>query len=106
MQTETRKRYLLFWMHHIPGLSTAFILWPCCSHLHQVLSGQRPYFDIRSDHQVVVAILRGVKPKRPAMPTIADRHWDVVTQCWLEISQRPQISDVRDLMDRYKDAVC
>ncbi|KAJ8588641.1 kinase-like protein [Rhizopogon salebrosus TDB-379] len=74
--------------------------------VYQVLSGRRPYFDIRSDHQVVVAILRGVKPKRPAMPTIADCHWDVVTRCWLEISQRPQIADVWDLMDHCRDTMC
>ncbi|KAJ8590698.1 kinase-like protein [Rhizopogon salebrosus TDB-379] len=73
--------------------------------IYQVLSGRQPYFDIRSDHQVVVAILRGVKPKRPAMPMIVDCHWDVITRCWLEISQRPQIADVRDLMDHCKGTV-
>ncbi|KAG1845703.1 kinase-like domain-containing protein [Suillus subalutaceus] len=32
---------------------------------YQVLSGQQPYYNIRSGHRVVVAILRGVKLKRP-----------------------------------------
>jgi serine/threonine protein kinase len=71
---------------------------PYCSHLRQVLSGQRPYCDIPSDHQVVVAILRGVKPKRPVIPAIEECHWDLMKQCWLEMSQRPPIADIRDLI--------
>ncbi|KAG1728738.1 kinase-like domain-containing protein [Suillus paluster] len=73
---------------------------------YQVLSGQQPYCDIRSDHQVVVAILRGIKPRRPEIPTIDDCHWDFIEECWLEISQRPPIADIRDLMYRYRDAMC
>ncbi|OAX39444.1 kinase-like protein [Rhizopogon vinicolor AM-OR11-026] len=72
---------------------------------YQILSGQRPYCDIRSDHQVVVAILRGVKPKRPEIPAIEDCHWDFIRQCWLGMSQRPPITNIRDLMDRYKVAM-
>jgi len=67
---------------------------------YQVLSGQRPYCEIRSDHQVVVAILRGVKPRRPVTPVIEDHHWNFIKQCWLEMSQRPSIADIRHLMDR------
>ncbi|KAG0701072.1 kinase-like domain-containing protein [Suillus ampliporus] len=66
----------------------------------------QPYCDIRSDHQVVVAILRGVKPKRPEIPAIEDCHWDFIEQCWLEISRRPLIADIRDLMYCNRDAVC
>ncbi|KAG2134527.1 kinase-like domain-containing protein [Suillus clintonianus] len=72
---------------------------------YQVLSGRQPYYDIRSDHQVVVAILRGVKPKRPETPVIQDYHWDFIEKCWLEMSQRPPIAEVRDLMYRYRDAM-
>jgi hypothetical protein len=79
---------------------------PACSHLRQVLSGQRPYYDIRSDHQVVVAILRGVKPKRPEIPAIEDCHWDLIKECWLEMLQRPPITDIRNSMDRYRDTMC
>ncbi|KAG1778252.1 kinase-like domain-containing protein, partial [Suillus placidus] len=72
--------------------------------VYQVLSGQQPYCNIRSDHQVVVAILRGVKPKRPDIPAIEECHWNFIEQCWVELSQRPPIADVRDLMDHYRDA--
>lgn len=71
---------------------------------YQVLSGQQPYCNIRSDHQVVVAILRGIKPKRPTVPTIEDCHWNFIEQCWVELSQRPSIVNVRDLMYQYRDA--
>lgn len=73
---------------------------------YQVLSGKQPYCDIRSDHQVVVAILRGVKPRRPEIPAIEDCHWDFIEQCWLEVPQRPLIADVRDLMYHYRDDMC
>ncbi|KAG2140920.1 kinase-like domain-containing protein [Suillus bovinus] len=73
---------------------------------YQVLSGRQPYSNIRSDHQVVVAILKGVKPKRPDIPVIEDCHWNFIEQCWVELSQRPPIADVLDLMYRYRDAMC
>lgn len=73
---------------------------------YQVLSGQQPYYNIRSDHQVVVAILRGVKPKRPDVPAIEDCHWNFIEKCWVELSQRPPIADVRDLMDHYRNDMC
>ncbi|KAG1725854.1 kinase-like domain-containing protein [Suillus lakei] len=73
---------------------------------YQVLSGQQPYFDIRTSQQVAVAIFRGVKPKRPEIPAMEDCHWDFIEQCWLEISQRPLIAEVRDLMYRYRNDMC
>ncbi|KIK36297.1 hypothetical protein CY34DRAFT_26385 [Suillus luteus UH-Slu-Lm8-n1] len=56
---------------------------------YQVLSGEQPYCNICSDHQVVVAILRGVKAKRPVVPVIEDCHWNLIEQRWAELSQRP-----------------
>jgi serine/threonine protein kinase len=73
---------------------------------YQVLSGQQPYHNIRSDHQVVVAILRGIRPKRPDTPAIEDCHWNFIEQCWVELSQRPPIADVRDLIHHYRDTMC
>ncbi|KAG1890748.1 uncharacterized protein F5891DRAFT_986788 [Suillus fuscotomentosus] len=73
---------------------------------YQVSSGKQLYYNIRSDHQVVVAILNGVKPKCPDIPAIEDCHWNFIEQCWVELSQRPPIADVRDLMYHYRDAMC
>jgi serine/threonine protein kinase len=72
---------------------------------YQILSGQQPYYNIRSDHQVVVAIIRGVKPKRPSVPAIEDCHWNFVEQCWVELSQRPPIADVRESMYQFRGAM-
>ncbi|KAG2118256.1 kinase-like domain-containing protein [Suillus cothurnatus] len=60
----------------------------------QVLSGQQPYYNIRSDHQVVVTILGGIKPKRPNIPAIEDYHWNFIEQCWVELLQQYPIADV------------
>ncbi|KAG1722081.1 uncharacterized protein EDB91DRAFT_1339560 [Suillus paluster] len=60
-----------------------------------ILSGQQPYCDIRSDHpEIVVAILKGINPKRPEIPAIEDCHRDFIKQCWLEISRRSPIVDI------------
>jgi len=87
-----------------PKLASDIYSFGCIA--YQVLSGQQPYCNIRSDHQVVVAILRGVKPKRPIIPAIEDCHWNFIEQCWVELSLRPPIADVESLMRGYRDAMC
>jgi serine/threonine protein kinase len=87
-----------------PKLASDIYSFGCIA--YQVLSGQQPYYNIRSDHQVVVAILRGIRPKRPDTPGIEDCHWNFIEQCWVELSQRPPIANVRDLINDYRDATC
>ncbi|KAG2096328.1 uncharacterized protein F5147DRAFT_818452 [Suillus discolor] len=43
---------------------------------YQVLSGKLPYYNICSDNQVVVAILKGVKPEHPDIAVIEDYQWN------------------------------
>ncbi|KAG0701071.1 kinase-like domain-containing protein [Suillus ampliporus] len=55
----------------------------------QVMTGQQPYADVRSDHQVTVLILKGKKPARPSSPPITDSFWDFIEKCWSDAGRRP-----------------
>ncbi|KAJ8587881.1 kinase-like protein, partial [Rhizopogon salebrosus TDB-379] len=59
----------------------------------QVFTGRVPYSDCRSDHQVVVQILRGKTPVRP-LNLIGDTLWDFTQKCWLEAEHRPSAKEV------------
>ncbi|OAX39441.1 kinase-like protein [Rhizopogon vinicolor AM-OR11-026] len=60
----------------------------------QVMTGQQPYVDMRSDHQVIVLILRGRKPGRPSSPYIEDSFWNFIQKCWSDLGNRPSAAEV------------
>ncbi|KAG2114464.1 kinase-like domain-containing protein [Suillus cothurnatus] len=60
----------------------------------QVMTGRPPYADVRSDHQVIVLILKGKKPTRPSSPHDADYFWDFIEKCWSDTGRRPSAVDV------------
>ncbi|KAG1847603.1 kinase-like domain-containing protein [Suillus subluteus] len=60
----------------------------------QVITGQPPYADVRSDHQVTVSILKGKKPTRPSSPHNLDSFWDFIEKCWSDTGHRPSAIDV------------
>ncbi|KAG1897318.1 kinase-like domain-containing protein [Suillus fuscotomentosus] len=64
----------------------------------QVMTGRPPYADVRSDHQVIVLILKGKKPTRPSSPHDADSFWDFIEKCWGDIGRRPSAVDVLDFL--------
>ncbi|KAJ8590707.1 kinase-like protein [Rhizopogon salebrosus TDB-379] len=65
----------------------------------QVFTGRVPYSECRSDHQVVVQILRGKTPVRPLNP-IGDTLWDFTQKCWLEAEHRPLAKEVFGFIHR------
>ncbi|KAG1798760.1 kinase-like domain-containing protein, partial [Suillus variegatus] len=64
----------------------------------QVMTGRPPYADVRSDHQVIVLILKGKKPTRPSSPHDADSFWDFMEKCWGDIGRRPSAVDVLNFL--------
>ncbi|KAG1870790.1 kinase-like domain-containing protein [Suillus subluteus] len=59
--------------------------------MHQVMTGQPPYADVRSDHQDTVL----EKPIRPSSPhDDADSFWDFIEKCWSDAGHRPSAVDV------------
>ncbi|KAG2140926.1 kinase-like domain-containing protein [Suillus bovinus] len=64
----------------------------------QVMTGRPPYADVRSDHQVIVLILKGKKPPRPISPHDADSFWDFIEKCWGDTGCRPSAVDVLNFL--------
>jgi len=59
-----------------------------------VLSGKRPYHYFPRDEQVILAISRGERPKRPTWTTVVtDDQWNFMMTCWsFEATDRPRDS--------------
>lgn len=64
----------------------------------QVFTGRVPFSECRSDHQVVVQILRGKLPVRPVTPHIEDVIWDFIQTCWSDAEHRPLSSAVLEFI--------
>jgi len=60
----------------------------------QVLTGKVPYSECRSDHQVVVLILRGKQPTRPVNPHVENSLWDFMQKCWLDAEHRQSANGI------------
>ncbi|KIJ63427.1 hypothetical protein HYDPIDRAFT_29670 [Hydnomerulius pinastri MD-312] len=62
----------------------------------QVLSSKIPYYQIKSDTQVLVMLIKGVKPRRPEPSYITNGSWGFIQQCWSPIEgggSRPTVED-------------
>jgi hypothetical protein len=49
-----------------------------------VLTGEVPYFYLRTDPQVLATVSKGVRPRRPPGNIVADEHWDFIQRCWID----------------------
>jgi len=61
-------------------------------------TGKYPFYDIPRDATVILKVIQGGRPKRPASGTdkaMSDAVWDLVGLCWKQNpSERPQMVDV------------
>ncbi|PPQ91813.1 hypothetical protein CVT25_000262 [Psilocybe cyanescens] len=65
----------------------------------QVISGRIPYEDIISDVQVIMQLIKGSDPPRPAEPMLSDAFWDFIVLCWSRNPfSRPEIDQVREML--------
>jgi hypothetical protein len=72
--------------------------------LFQSYTGKYPFFDIPIDPTVILKVMHGERPGRPACSVdriMSDELWDLVNACWKQDpSERPQMVDVVDKMVR------
>ncbi|KAF8556854.1 kinase-like protein [Imleria badia] len=59
-----------------------------------VLSGQQPWAEVREDAAVVLRLAKGLKPRRPSLRRIEDRHWEFIEKCWSRVESRPPANGV------------
>ncbi|KAG8785269.1 hypothetical protein FRC12_017792 [Ceratobasidium sp. 428] len=66
----------------------------------EVLTGEKPYDEYKSDVQVTMAVVQGTPPIRPPMIAITtkvgDERWTILTECWNNRPElRPSARDVK-----------
>ena len=63
-----------------------------------MLCGHIPYHDFPDDIAVIVAVMKGVRPKKPEKAAhlgFTEELWDTVKQCWWEDrNARPVVEDI------------
>lgn len=66
-----------------------------CPVLIQVLSGQAPFSNIKSNYLVVMSVWEGKRPPRPENPSCSDCLWSLIKRCWAQDPRlRPDIREV------------
>ena len=61
----------------------------------QVLTGEVPFSNEKTNWMVVVAVLRGDRPSRPEHPSFTDGLWRLIQRCWHQDPHlRPEIPEV------------
>lgn len=74
--------------------------------IKQVLSGEIPYHG-QSEYQVLGALCKGRRPRRPSEPELADTHWNFIQDCWsFTPGARPSIKQVIHLVLGFRQAAC
>jgi len=48
----------------------------------EVLTGEVPFAHRRYDTVVILDVIRGTRPPRPAIPAMSDDVWDILQRCW------------------------
>jgi serine/threonine protein kinase len=87
-------------VHDIPLEKTDIYSFGCV--MLQILSGQHPWFEIKSDNQIVITMSKGRGPQRPDRhPTIMDSDWDIIQRCLqFRPELRPSADEVLDFVMR------
>jgi len=66
----------------------------------EVITGKVPFHHRRYDTVVIVDVIRGIRPPRPANGLWSDGLWDMLGSCWEELpAKRPEASVVERWLD-------
>ncbi|KAJ7125796.1 hypothetical protein C8R43DRAFT_832832, partial [Mycena crocata] len=70
--------------------------------VYELLTGQLPFSELRTDGAVLDAVLKGCRPSLPTAYVKApteDGLWDIVQQCWKELPDlRPKTGQIVELL--------
>lgn len=63
----------------------------------KILTGSIPYHYLTRNEQVILAIARGTRPKRPDEEMVTDHRWKFIEWCWFPtdaIKPRPSSDEI------------
>jgi len=69
-------------------------IWALSMTALEVLSGKLPFYGIRRDLAVIIAVSGGRLPRLAEYPQIQSGLWSVLSECWVEAEGRPSASDI------------
>ncbi|KAJ3504599.1 hypothetical protein NLJ89_g7855 [Agrocybe chaxingu] len=63
--------------------------------VHEIISGHLPYYDVPTDHMVLVHKTMHTRPARPPCELLTDEIWDLIQLCWRdEPAWRPEATQI------------
>ena len=74
----------------------------------QILSGQKPYYNIDDDVLVALALTQRRTPDRPDTQALVgrDEYWSFIQRCWSkEPAERPNADEAHKELVRFRDEV-
>ncbi|KZP04733.1 kinase-like protein [Athelia psychrophila] len=72
-----------------PVLTFACDVYSLGSVILQVLSSLQPYYNIKDNMMVALALARKTKPERPDSTHLTDAYWNFIQECWDAHEKRP-----------------
>ena len=81
----------------VNGLKCALFSAHCC-HTKQVLTGDVPFINEKTNWTVVPAVLSGDRPSRPEHSSCTGNLWVLITRCWDQDPRlRPEMREVSQI---------
>ncbi|KZP15375.1 kinase-like protein [Athelia psychrophila] len=71
----------------------------------QVLSSLQPYYNIKDDMLIALALARKTKPARPDSTPLTDAYWNFIERCWDAPENRPSAAGAHEELMRLREAV-
>jgi serine/threonine protein kinase len=108
-QTVTRATDVYAFGMTVLEVNLDYELFAYSSNTFQIYTLRPPFPDLRTEAQVILAVIRGIRPARPNDDPIDNYLWMVITRCWdATSSTRPRMREVaqtiiaRDILCEYQ----
>ncbi|KAF9012562.1 kinase-like domain-containing protein [Cyathus striatus] len=84
--------------NYVPPLTKASDVWAFGMTMLEVLTGQLPFMNVKNDSTVILSIIKGVLPARPAK--IDDGMWRLLQHCWNFVpDKRPSMRAAANILE-------
>lgn len=79
----------------VPRTTTASDIWAFGMTVLEILTGQLPFWRLRGDSAIIMAIVRGHQPLKADYPDVGSCTWSKLEQCWdKDPDRRPSMDDL------------